>query len=967
MATGVYFGSPRSLILQPGAYTVVDASALGTAAPFAYNVVCVMGAGLGGTPMQPLLFSDPLSAQSVYGAQTPLAEAIRMAFMGGANGGASAVVGMRVDNCGQAYGSIPAANGGAELYAKFNDYGAYGNTFALSFYPGSVAGYMAVLAGTNLDGTTYQQKIDNETSFSNLVERINTNFPIELSVVSGGTFASQTITLATSQVDGRATVTDAQGTVQSNQAYAYQYPQTMLANVTDSLMVTYQAASGWAISSIDISTETWTTATSHTAPVGGIVRFTGTTLPPEVDTAKSYVVRLTTGTTLQVAEVLTTPQDFSISALTGTLFTAPGNTLADGDAVTLSGTQLPGLTTAGRVYFVRDKSGNDFRIAATVNGTAIAVTAPINAIRVTKIAGGLLNISGAVSGARVILQPGLTVISASNPTTLNGTRQAVRSLDAYSQTITNAILTATAYGSDTERITLQGSDTWGNTLRRGLPGTIFEIASGTYTGTYQILHQEWDGLGLDKVRVVRKLTGDRVIAPGTVTATLAFWGAFQFPRTGQPATDALETLLPANGLLTTGGQYLTAMVGDKIAYYATLPGNSIQTAGEALAAAINVDPDMPVVAATAYNAGTYTSTITLSAKKAGTVPNAYAVNLLVNVNTTLLVGRGGASLAGGTDPLPPRNVSGVTTGSLLFQNGFDSVPTYQRWLDGLDAAKYLQVRWMVPVGTDNIGVQLAFADHCELMSSTAQRRERVCILGHGNGWTEQQIRDRAELFQSERVVFVSPAAKAMRLPDSLTGNLKSYPMHYAAAIVAGALAAEGNGISDPITHTFLRNVQLEGAYQGGSAVLDRMLASGVLTFERDPSITRDSRGYRITRGITTWRVTGVSALKSSAFEQINIITQSDFVAASIREMEESLFIGGAIYPDTLSRVTDAVNAELRRLKTEKVIYGYDSKFTQASLSSQSANAIAVAYRIYPLPGLDFILNTQILSPITNLS
>lgn len=251
------------------------------------------------------------------------------------------------------------------------------------------------------------------------------------------------------------------------------------------------------------------------------------------------------------------------------------------------------------------------------------------------------------------------------------------------------------------------------------------------------------------------------------------------------------------------------------------------------------------------------------------------------------------------------------------------------------------------------------------MSSTPQRHERLCILGHGSGWTEQQIRDRSELFQSERVVFVSPVAKAMRLPDSLTGNLKAYPLHYAAAIVAGLLAAEGDGISDPITHTFLRNVQLEGAYQGGSAVLDRMLTSGVLTFERDPSITRDSRGYRITRGITTWRVTGVSALKSNAFEQINIVNQSDYVAAVIREMEEAIFIGGAIYPDTLQRVSDAVNAELRRLKTEKTIYGYDSKFTQASLTAQSANAIAVAYRFYPLPGLDFIMNTQILAPITN--
>ncbi|MBD2019344.1 hypothetical protein H6F43_03990 [Leptolyngbya sp. FACHB-36] len=961
MATGVSFGQPRSLIVQPGSYVTVDSSALAIAPAFSFNTVCVLGAGLGGTPLTPYLLNDPIQAQQLFGATTPLSEAIRFAFQGGANGGASTVMAVRVDSCAQAVGSLPEVNGGAELLARFKDYGAYGNTFALSFYPGSIAGTMAVITGTNLDGTAYFQKIDNETSFSQLIERINRESPLTVEIVSGGTPASQTLTIATSQVDGRATVTDAQGVVLSNQAYAYQYPASMLQNTTDSMLVSASAAIGWEITSIDAATETFTTSSAHTFVAGSTVQFSGNTLPPEIDPTVKHVARATASpTTFQLATPVA-PEPFAVTALNAGLFTVPGNTYANGDVVQLTGVQLPTTAVAERNYFVRDKSGDDLRLTNTVTGAAIAFTGTITALNITKVAGGLLGISGSISGARVVLAPRRTTITASNPSSFNGSREAVRTIDSYSQAITNATITATAYGSDTARITLQASEVWSHTLRRGLPGAIFQIASGVYSGTYQVLHHEWDGLGADKTRVVRKLTGDRRILPGSLSATLNAWGAIQFGK-AQPGTAALETRLPANGLLATGGQYLAIVAGDKTTHYNTIPGDTVQGAGEQVAAAINANTEFPVIAAAAYNPATYTSTLTLVAKKAGTVPNAYPVSILVNEQTTLLVDRGGTTLEGGVEPLPPRTAQGVTSGTLVLTNGFDSVPTYQRWLDGLETVKYLPLRTIVPAGTDNLGVQIAVADHCTLMSSTPKRRERMCVLGHGEGWTIEQIRARAEVFQSERVVFVSPGFTSS---DPITGNPKAYPATYMAAIVAGMLAAEGNGISDPITHTYLRNaLRLEKTYQSGSVELDNLINSGVLCIEPDASLTRVSRGFRVARAITTWRVSVNSALKSNAFESISVVNQSDFIAAAIREVEDSLFIGRALYPDTLEQVRLAVNSELRRRVAEGIIYGYDARFTQATLNRDSAGAIDVAYRVFPLPALEFILNTQILLPIS---
>jgi len=68
MATGVVFGRPVSRILQPGAYTQVDASALELAQDFAPNVVCVIGAALGGTPLTTYAFKNASQAQQVFGA-----------------------------------------------------------------------------------------------------------------------------------------------------------------------------------------------------------------------------------------------------------------------------------------------------------------------------------------------------------------------------------------------------------------------------------------------------------------------------------------------------------------------------------------------------------------------------------------------------------------------------------------------------------------------------------------------------------------------------------------------------------------------------------------------------------------------------------------------------------------------------------------------------------------------------------
>lgn len=847
-------------------------------------------------------------------------------------------------------------NNGAGISVTHKDYGAYGNTYSLRFYPGSTQGILAVVEGTDKDGNPYYYKIDNEPSLSNLVARLNRESAIDVGITAGGNKASQTIQIATSQVDGRATLMDAQG-VTRGAAYLYQYPVSVMPNGR-SLLASWNGVTQFAISALDDSTDVFT-ATGHTLVDGNLVKFSGTVLPTGMSADKRYYIRNVSSHTFKISERLDSPASFVVSGLvegSGT-FTSPGHALAVGDVVELTGSD--------RTYFVNYVNGDTFRLSATATGVALtAFTNPIASnLAVTKVGGDALDIDGDIEDGAVhlLLDTGVS-ISGSVPTEFNAIYNDAITYGRSAVTITTASVTATAYASDTARITLNGGQTFGYSTGKGLIGSIFTIASGAHQGVYQILHHEFDGLSSDRVRVIRKLTGNRSIALGTwENASIEYYPAIALSKI-QPSK-VIETVLPGNGLLPTGGQYLTLVIGDSSVAYATEPGDTISYVLGELATLVNSSPEINanVTASASYNPATYTGTLTLTATSAGVVPNGYRVAALVNTNTALLFTADGALLEGGTDPNPPQNAQGVTSGVIYLSGGYDSAPTYQRWLDGLEAAAELPIRWLVPAGTDNIGVQAAFVDHCELMSSTPKRRERMCVLGHGLGWTPTQVRARGEFFQSERAIFVSPG---MVTNDDKTGLLKTYASYYTAAVIAGMLSAEGNGISDPITHSYLKNISgLEINYKPGSLELDSMLESGVLTIERDPALTRPSRGYRVCRALTTWRISSNAGNKSNAFESISVINQSDYIAAVIRDMEEQLFIGKGIFPETLEQIRLAVNRELLRRTTEKIIYGYDPKFTRVSLNPSNRNAVDVQYRIYPAPALEFILNTQLLAPI----
>lgn len=948
MATAVVFNGAR--LLQPGAYTRVNAEGLQITNPGAYNIVCVMGRANGGEPMKANLFSDPIAASNTYGPGTPLADAIRFAFQGSDKGGAVAVMAVRVDDCAKATGSLAAVNNGPQIDAEFDDWGAYGNTYSVAF-SGTADGMKAIVQGKRLGGGDYRASIDNAPDFTTLINRINAETPVTLSIASGGTKASQTLSLSTSQIDGRATITGLQGVVYTSSAYMTHYPASVYTS-NESMVASFTGTVAWPITAIDIAANTFT-ASGNTLVSGNYVRITGTTLPPEVLNQR-YVI-YTAGTSFNVVPLLTSPVSFAVSSLAAGVFTCTAHTFVNGDVVEFSGTTLPTAGILGRRYFVVGTAGSTLQLATTPGGTAIAFTGTsLTNLSIVKVAGSLpLDITGTIANGLVTVDPGKVTITGSTPTNFNGVRDAVRVSNSYSVTATNASISARPiYGSDAAKITLYGGQTWGLASGQALPGTVFTIAAGTYAGTYQILGNEFEGPGLDNSRVVRKLTGDRKIADGVITDSFAFLPAFYFDAP-QPST-LLRSRLQANGLLTTGGHSVSLKIGGENLYVSTEAGDTIESVTGALVNAVNKDRTLPVTASWIYNPTTFTATISLTSKTPGDLRT--AVGLTVNANDTLLVTNNGTQLAGGAEPPPPRNASGQISGVITLTNGFDSGDVQRRYEQALnEVVQYESVYWVVPA-TGNQSIQQAVANHCELMSQTAKRRERRLVTGHNLGMTLAEIDNAASAFNSARVIYVS---SGQRMSDG-NGASRMYPAWMFAARVAGALVAEG--ISDTLTHTYFQDVlESELQYRSGSLELDTAIANGVLAIEADPSVTRNSRGYRVARAITTYVATGAaSGDVTNAFQEISVLTQSDHCAATIRDMEESLFIGGRIDAVTFSYVVSAVNQRLARMAREREIGDFDPRSTTIRLSDQANNAVEVGYKVKPLNGMDFILNTQTL-------
>ncbi len=94
---------------------------------------------------------------------------------------------------------------------------------------------------------------------------------------------------------------------------------------------------------------------------------------------------LTGGTFLGMGPLQGNEKEFTVD-LTTNVFTQAAHGYVDTDQVVFYADTVPGGLTAGTIYFVRDKTTDTYKVAATSGGAAIDITsAPGNACVVSKI------------------------------------------------------------------------------------------------------------------------------------------------------------------------------------------------------------------------------------------------------------------------------------------------------------------------------------------------------------------------------------------------------------------------------------------------------------------------------------------------------------------------------------------------------------------------------------------------------
>lgn len=242
---------------------------------------------------------------------------------------------------------------------------------------------------------------------------------------------------------------------------------------------------------------------------------------------------------------------------------------------------------------------------------------------------------------------------------------------------------------------------------------------------------------------------------------------------------------------------------------------------------------------------------------------------------------------------------------LLFQGGASTVVAvavdeddYESAFAALSQVEDVQV---VICDSGELAVQTALRKSVE--DASAARKERIAVVGMSGAGTDE-LAARASALNSERVVLVGP--------DVLDSQGNSFPGIFAAAAVAGAVAAT----ADPAVP--LNGFELKGlggvctAYSDNE--VDLLVRGGVTPLEAAGGVVSP------VRGITTRTTTG--GVKDTTWRELTTILIVDHVIPAVRASLRSRFRQAKNTAQTRGAVRSQVIMELENRLRAQIIDGY---------------------------------------------
>jgi hypothetical protein len=266
----------------------------------------------------------------------------------------------------------------------------------------------------------------------------------------------------------------------------------------------------------------------------------------------------------------------------------------------------------------------------------------------------------------------------------------------------------------------------------------------------------------------------------------------------------------------------------------------------------------------------------------------------------------------------PRTLSG----------GGEGTVTNTNWQNALDTLASEDVQIVVPV-TGDATIHAMVNTHCQTLSSSQYKRERVTILGGVAGESVTQAKNRATALASDRVQIVYPGLIDYATDGS--GTLTTIPPYLVAAQKAGINAALG--YANSATHRRLggRAVELVAT----PAQLDDLTYYGVCAIEKV-----DNQGFQIVQDLTTWQT-------DQKFTRREVSTRMaiDFVARILRGTLDG-YIGQTNGPGLSAAIQADMIVALNQLTAQGVLVGGPDVPSYSNLTvSASGDRVEVSLQV----------------------
>lgn len=268
---------------------------------------------------------------------------------------------------------------------------------------------------------------------------------------------------------------------------------------------------------------------------------------------------------------------------------------------------------------------------------------------------------------------------------------------------------------------------------------------------------------------------------------------------------------------------------------------------------------------------------------------------------------------------------------LLFLNGASSVTavrvadagTLEDYQSAFEVLSRQDVQVVVCDSADEMVHQML---RSAVEAASAARQERIAVVG-GSGEDVPELIKHAAALNSERMVLVGP--------DALDGQGVAVPSVFAAAAVAGAVAA-GRDPAAPLNGAPLRGLGGLAADYSDSEI-DLLVRGGVTPLESAAGVISP------VRGITTRTSTG--GAPDATWRELTTVLIADDVIPAIRSALRSKFSRAKNTARNRGAIRSQVIVELEKKKAAETIDGYGDVTVSASSDDPTVCLVEFAFAV----------------------